>query len=119
MKAIRDECAKQHHLSQEQLAKMSTFEFPNEDPVRKYFLCTAEKIGIFCSCQGFYADRVVQQFKMDMKEENFRKLTDDCIAKYPKSDAKSNDVLVFQVHGCLMEGTIGKKLEKDIKKEAL
>ncbi|XP_065367979.1 uncharacterized protein LOC135960585 [Calliphora vicina] len=115
MTDIRIECLNKHPLSPEQSEKMNNFEFPNEENVRKYFLCTAEKIGIFCPHQGYHADRIAKQFKMDMEEEEVKKVAEDCIAKFPKGN-KPNDVAAFEVHGCLMKATIGEKIENYIKK---
>ncbi|XP_037823826.1 uncharacterized protein LOC119612170 [Lucilia sericata] len=114
LKVIRHECLSEHPLTPEQMNKMKNFDFPNEEPVRQYLLCTAVKMGIFCSHQGYHADRIAKQFKMDMDEEEVKKLAEDCIAKYPKGD-KANDVAAFEVHGCLMSSVIGDKVKNYIK----
>ncbi|XP_065354189.1 uncharacterized protein LOC135948706 [Calliphora vicina] len=115
IKEVRIECLKEHPLSTEQMNKMKNFEFPNEESVRKYLLCTAEKMDIFCSHEGYHADRIAKQFKMDMEEEEVKKLVEDCIAKFPKGD-KPNDVAAYEAHNCFMSSAIGDKLKNYIKK---
>lgn len=97
------------------MTKMRNFEFPNEEPVRQYLLCTAVKMGIFCSHQGYHADRIAKQFKLDMEEEEVQKLAEDCIAKHPKGD-KPNDVAAYEAHACFMSSKIGERVKNYIKK---
>lgn len=109
------ECLKENALSEEQMTKMKNFEFPNEEPVRKYLLCTAEKMGIFCSHEGYHADRIAKQFKMDLEEQEVKKLVEECIAKHPKGD-KPNDVAAYEAHSCFMSTAIGDRVKNYIKK---
>lgn len=97
------------------MTKMKSFDFPNELEVRKYLLCTAEHMGIFCSHMGYHADRIAKQFKMDMEEAEVEKLAQDCIDQFPKGD-KANDVAAYEVHSCLMKTVIGQKVKNYIKK---
>lgn len=110
------------------MTKVRNFEFPNEEPVRQYFLCSSVKMGIFSSQQGFHADRIAKQFKLDMEEEEvqklfkldmeeeeIKKLTEDCIVKHPKGD-KPNDVAAYEAHACIMSTKIGERVKNYVKK---
>jgi len=114
IKAIRSECLKEHSLSQEQVQKMKNFEFPDEEVVRKYLECTADKLGIFCSMEGYHADRIAQQFKMDMEESEVLTIAQGCIDK--NEQGSSSDVWAFRGHKCLMASKIGDKVRAYIKK---
>jgi len=59
------ECLKETPLSNEQIAQLKNLVFPNEPDVRQYLTCTAIKLGIFCDQQGYHADRLAKQFKME------------------------------------------------------
>lgn len=95
---------------------MKNFEIPNEEPVRKYLLCTFVKMDIFCPHQGFHADRIAKQFKMDINEEEVKEVAEHCIDKFPR-DNKPNDVAVFEVHDCLLQSKVGDKIKNYIKKQ--
>lgn len=94
---------------------MKNFDFPNEEPVRKYLMCTSEKMGIYCPHMGYHADRIAKQFKMDLAEEDVRKMAQDCIDNHPKGD-KSNEVHVYEVHKCMMDTVVGDKVKAYVKK---
>ncbi|XP_065368004.1 uncharacterized protein LOC135960602 [Calliphora vicina] len=115
IKEIGVECLKEHPLSTEQIEKMRNFVYPDEEAVRQYLLCSAVKSGVFCTHQGYHADRIAKQFKMDLDEEEVKKTAEDCIAKFPKGD-KGVDVVVFGTHNCFMNSTTGEKLKELIKK---
>ncbi|XP_046805734.1 uncharacterized protein LOC111690579 [Lucilia cuprina] len=74
---------------------------PNEEPVRQYILCFAIKSGLFCPHQGYHTDRIAQQFKMNMGEEQVKSAADACLAKIPR-DNKPNDVYTFEMHKCFL-----------------
>lgn len=115
IKTIRAACLEEVPLTEEQMNHMKSFDFPNEEAVRKYLMCTSVKMDIFCTHQGWHPDRIAKQFKMDMEESDVKKLADDCVAKYPKTD-KENDVHVYEVHKCLMDSEVGQKVKTYIKK---
>ncbi|XP_075149057.1 odorant-binding protein 22-like [Haematobia irritans] len=115
IKTIRAACLTEHPLTEEQMNHMKNFDFPNEEAVRKYLMCTSEKMDVFCPHEGYHADRIAKQFKMDMSEEDVKKLAEDCISNNPKGD-KANDVHVYDVHKCLMDSEVGNKVKAYIKK---
>ncbi|KNC30631.1 hypothetical protein FF38_11682 [Lucilia cuprina] len=101
IKQIREECLQENHISPEQLNNINNLEFPNEEPVRQYILCFAVKSGLFCPHQGYHTDRIAQQFKMNMGEEQVKSAADACLAKIPR-DNKPNDVYTFEMHKCFL-----------------
>ncbi|XP_036324631.1 general odorant-binding protein 99a [Rhagoletis pomonella] len=114
IKVIRQECIKEFPLSQEYIQKMKNFEYPDEEPVRKYLLCTAKKLGIFCEHQGYHADRVAQQFKMDLDEAEVLAIAESCVDN--NQQGSSPDVWAYRGHKCLMASKVGEKVKAYIKK---
>ncbi|XP_013097451.1 uncharacterized protein LOC106080579 [Stomoxys calcitrans] len=114
IKTLRAACLQEHPLSEEQMNRMKVFDFPDEEAVRKYLMCTSEKMDVYCPHEGYHADRIAKQFKMDMVEDDVKKLAEDCISSNPKGD-KANDVHVYEVHKCLMASEVGQKVKSYIK----
>uniref|UniRef100_A0A1A9VYB0 Uncharacterized protein n=1 Tax=Glossina austeni TaxID=7395 RepID=A0A1A9VYB0_GLOAU len=114
IKSIRNECLKEHPLSNEQITKMKNFEFPDEEEVRQYLLCTALKMEVFCAHQGYHPNRIAKQFKMDMNEEEVLEIAEKCHDSNP--DNSSVDVWAFRGHKCMMSSAIGDKVKAYIKK---
>ncbi|XP_053953776.1 general odorant-binding protein 99a [Anastrepha ludens] len=114
IKVIRQECIKEFPLSEEDIQKMKNFEYPDEEPVRKYLLCTAKKLGIFCAHEGYHADRVAKQFKMDLDEAEVLTIAQGCADK--NEQGSSADVWAYRGHKCLMASKVGEKVKAFIKK---
>ncbi|KAH8416707.1 hypothetical protein KR222_009825, partial [Zaprionus bogoriensis] len=108
IKEIRGECLKEHPLSQDQISKLKSVQFPDEPEVRAYVLCTAVKLDVFCTHQGYHADRLAKQFKMDLSEEEALQIAQGCI---DNNEQKSpSDVWAFRGHKCLMTSKIGDRV---------
>uniref|UniRef100_A0A1A9WB51 Uncharacterized protein n=1 Tax=Glossina brevipalpis TaxID=37001 RepID=A0A1A9WB51_9MUSC len=114
IKSIRNECLKEHPLSDEQITQMKNFDFPDEEAVRQYLLCTALKMDVFCKHQGYHPDRIAKQFKMDMNEEEVFEIAQKCQDTNP--DNSPVDVWAFRGHKCMMTSAIGDKVKAFIKK---
>ncbi|XP_037823831.1 uncharacterized protein LOC119612174 isoform X1 [Lucilia sericata] len=72
-------------------------------------------MGIYCTHMGYHTDRIAKQFKMDLDEEEVKKLADDCVAKNPRGD-KPHDVVAFENHTCFMSTVVGDKIKDYLKK---
>ncbi|XP_011210420.1 general odorant-binding protein 99a-like [Bactrocera neohumeralis] len=114
IKAIRQECIKDFPLSEEYIQKMKNFEYPDEEPVRKYLLCTAKKLGVFCEHEGYHADRVAKQFKMDLDEAEVIAIAEGCADK--NVEGSSADVWAYRGHKCVMASKIGERVKAYIQK---
>ena len=114
IKVIRAECLKENQLSDELINKMKHFEFPDVEPVRKYLLCTAEKMDIFCTHEGYHPDRIAKQFRMDMEESEVLEIAKGCADK--NEEGSPSDVWAFRGHKCLMSSKVGDKVKAFIKK---
>ncbi|TDG48733.1 hypothetical protein AWZ03_004845 [Drosophila navojoa] len=113
IKEIRGECLKAHPLSVEQINKLKQTEFPDEPEVRQYLLCTATKLDIFCTHEGYHADRLAKQFKMDLTEEEALQIAQGCIDSNPEKSPA--DVWAFRGHKCMMASKIGERVRAYIK----
>ncbi|XP_030371524.1 general odorant-binding protein 99a [Scaptodrosophila lebanonensis] len=113
IKEIRAACLKEHALDDAQISKMKQLEFPDEPNVRQYLLCTATKLGIFCPSQGYHADRLAKQFKMDLSEEEALQIAQGCIDS--NAEHSPADVWAFRGHKCMMASKIGDKVRAYIK----
>jgi len=89
-------------------AQLKNLVFPNEPDVRQYLTCTAIKLGIFCDQQGYHADRLAKQFKMDLTEEEALKIAESCIDD--NSQKSPTDEWAFRGHQCMMASKIGDKV---------
>ncbi|XP_011210445.2 general odorant-binding protein 99a [Bactrocera dorsalis] len=105
LEVIAQECLKDFPLSKEQLQKFSSFEYPDEEPIRKYMLCTAKRVGFFTEHEGYHADRVAKQLKMDLDEAEIVAINDGCADK--NVEGSSADVWAYRVHKCVMASKIG------------
>ncbi|CAD6992773.1 unnamed protein product [Ceratitis capitata] len=114
IKEIRQECLKENPLGDEYIQKMKSFEYPDEEPVRKYLLCTAKKLGIFCVHEGYHVDRIAKQFKMDLDEAEVIAIAEGCVDK--NEQGSSADVWAYRGHKCLMASKIGDRVKSYIKK---
>lgn len=113
IKEIRAECLKAHPLNADQINKLKQLEFPDESEVRQYLLCTATKLDIFCTHQGYHADRLAKQFKMNLTEEDALQIAQSCTdSNAEKSPA---DVWAFRGHKCLMASKIGERVKDFVK----
>ncbi|KAH8358742.1 hypothetical protein KR093_002077 [Drosophila rubida] len=113
IKTIRGECLTEHPLKAEQISKLKQVEFPDEPEVRQYLLCTAVKLDIFCTHEGYHADRLAKQFKMDLSEEEALQIAQGCV---DNNDQKSSaDEWAFRGHKCLMSSKIGERVKSYIK----
>jgi len=115
IKDIRQECLRENPLSDEIITNMKQFIFPDEEPCRKYLLCTAVKMGVFCTHEGYHADRLAKQFKMDLDEAEVQSIAEGCIDK--NEEGSPADVWAFRGHKCLMESKIGDRVRAYIKKK--
>lgn len=95
---------------------MKNLEYPDEEPVRKYLLCTAEKLGVFCEHEGFHANRIAKQFKMDLDEAEVLAIAEGCVDK--NEEGSSPDVWAYRGHKCLIDSKIGESVKAYIKKSA-
>ncbi|KAH8384139.1 hypothetical protein KR009_012245 [Drosophila setifemur] len=109
IKNIRVECLKQHPLSSDHIAQLKQLIFPDELEVRQYLECTATKLDIFCSVEGYHADRLAKQFRMDLTEEEALKIAEGCIDSNPQKSP--SDEWAFRGHRCLMASKIGDKVK--------
>ncbi|EDW81161.1 Odorant-binding protein 99c [Drosophila willistoni] len=113
IKQIRIECLKEHPLSADQISALKQLTFPDESDVRQYLLCSATKLDIFCTHQGYHADRLAKQFKMDLTEEEALQIAQGCIdANEQQSPA---DVWAFRGHKCMMASKIGDRVRAYVK----
>ncbi|EDV92706.1 general odorant-binding protein 99a [Drosophila grimshawi] len=113
IKQIRVECLTEHPLSAEQISKLKNLEFPDESEVRQYLLCTALKLDIFCTHEGYHADRLAKQFKMDLSEEEALVIAQGCI---DNNEQKSPaDEWAFRGHKCMMASKIGERVRAYIR----
>lgn len=103
------ECLKEHPLSSDQISQLKQLIFPNEEDVRKYLTCTATKLDIFCEHEGYHADRLAKQFKMDLTEAEALEIAQGCIDN--NSQKSSVDEWAFRGHQCLMASKIGDKVK--------
>jgi len=115
IRAIRQECLKEHALSDEVISKMKQLEFPDEQPVREYLLCTAKKMDVFCTKMGYHADRLAKQFKMDLEEAEVLAIAESCIDD--NKDGSAPDVWAFRGHQCMMKSKIGDRVRAYIKRK--
>ena len=115
IKTIRSDCIKEHPLSDDLIVKMKQFEFPDEEPVRQYLLCTAQRMDIFCSKAGYHPDRLAKQFKMDLEEAEVMAIAESCVDK--NEEGSPTDVWAFRGHKCMMASKIGEKVKAYIKKK--
>ncbi|XP_039960093.1 uncharacterized protein LOC120774489 [Bactrocera tryoni] len=116
IKAIHQECLKNFPLSEEYIQKMKNFEYPNEEPVRKYLLCTVKKFGIFREGEGYNVDRVVKQFKMDLDEAEALAIVEGCVDK--NIEGSSDDVWVYRCRKCVMASKIGDRVKAKSRDES-
>ncbi|XP_017131418.1 general odorant-binding protein 99a [Drosophila elegans] len=110
---IRVECLKETPLSGDQIAQLKNLVFPDEPDVRQYLACTATKLEIFCSEQGYHADRLAKQFKMDLSEEEALQIAQGCIDD--NAQKSPTDVWAFRGHQCMMASKIGDKVKAFVK----
>ncbi|XP_037948913.1 general odorant-binding protein 99a-like [Teleopsis dalmanni] len=114
IKEIRVECVKEHPLTEDVIAKMKQFDYPDVESVRKYLLCTATKMDIFCEHEGYHPDRVAKQFRMDLDESEALTIVEGCVDK--NEQGSPVDVWAFRGHQCIMRSKIGDKVKAYIKK---
>ncbi|KAL7726835.1 hypothetical protein ACLKA6_001903 [Drosophila palustris] len=113
IKAIRADCLKDHPLKPEQILKLKQVEFPDEPEVRQYLLCSAIKLDIFCTHEGYHADRLAKQFKMDLTEEEALQIAQGCVDS--NAEQSPADVWAFRGHKCMMSSKIGDRVRSYIK----
>ncbi|SPP82668.1 general odorant-binding protein 99a-like [Drosophila guanche] len=113
IKQIRIECLKEHPLNGDQISQLKQLIFPDEPDVRQYLLCSAQKLDIFCTHEGYHADRLAKQFKMDLTEEEALEIAQGCIDK--NEEGSPADVWAFRGHKCLMASKIGDKVKAFVK----
>nr|XP_036212835.1 general odorant-binding protein 99a [Bactrocera oleae] len=111
---IRQECFKDFPLSEEYIQKMKNFEYPDDEPVRQYLLCTVKKVGIFCEREGYLADRVAKQFKMDLDEAEAIAIAEGCVDK--NVEGSRADVWAYRGHECVLASKIGDRVKAYFKK---
>ncbi|KAH8271205.1 hypothetical protein KR018_001414 [Drosophila ironensis] len=113
IKQIRIECLKETPLTSDQISNLKQLIFPDELEVRKYLECTATKLDIFCSVEGYHADRLAKQFKMDLTEEEALQIAQSCIDSNPQKSP--SDEWAFRGHRCMMASKIGDKVRAFLK----
>ncbi|XP_039971222.1 general odorant-binding protein 99a-like [Bactrocera neohumeralis] len=116
---IVKECLKDFPLSNEQLQKYATYQYPDEEPIRKYMLCTAKRVGFFSEHEGYHADRVAKQFKIDLDEAEIVAIAEGCADK--NVEGSSVDVWAYRGYKCVIASKIGERLKayiQNLKEEA-
>ncbi|XP_018799092.1 PREDICTED: general odorant-binding protein 99a-like isoform X2 [Bactrocera latifrons] len=116
IKVIRQECIKDFPLSDEYIQKMKNFEYPDEEPVRKYLLCTVKKFGIFREDEGYNVNRVAKQFKMDLDEAEALAIVEGCVDK--NIEGSSDDVWAYRCRKCVLASKIGDRVKAKSKEES-
>ncbi|XP_039960094.1 general odorant-binding protein 99a-like [Bactrocera tryoni] len=109
LNVIRQECLKEFPLSEEYIQKINNFEYTDEEPARKILLCTVKKLGVFCEREGYNADRVVKQFKMDLDEAEALAIVEGCLDK--NLEGSSADVWAYRGHQCVVASKIGDRVK--------
>ncbi|XP_050326276.1 general odorant-binding protein 99a-like [Bactrocera neohumeralis] len=119
VRVIRQECVKDFPLSKEQQQKISSFEYPDEEPIRKYLLCLTKAAGIFTEHEGYHIDRVAKQCKMDLDEAEVAAIAEGCADK--NVEGSSADVWAYRIHKCVMTSKLGERVKayiQNLKEEA-
>nr|QKN21339.1 odorant-binding protein [Bactrocera dorsalis] len=116
LNVIRQECLKDFPLNEEYIQKMKNFEYPDEEPVRKYLLCTVKRFGIFREGEGYNIDRVAKQFKMDLDEAEALAIVEGCVDK--NTEGSSDDVWVYRCRKCVMASKIGDRVKAKSREES-
>ncbi|XP_050326334.1 general odorant-binding protein 99a-like [Bactrocera neohumeralis] len=109
LNVIRQECLKEFPLSEEYIQKINNFEYTDEEPARKILLCTVKKLGVFCEREGYNADRVTKQFKMDLDEAEALAIVKGCLDK--NLEGSSADVWAYRGHECVVASKIGDRVK--------
>ncbi|XP_039947480.1 general odorant-binding protein 99a-like [Bactrocera tryoni] len=109
LNVIRQECLKEFPLSEEYIQKINNFEYTDEEPARKILLCTVKKLGVFCEREGYNADRVAKQFKMDLDEAEALAIVEGCLDK--NLEGSSADVWAYRGHQCVVASKIGDRVK--------
>ncbi|XP_049304199.1 general odorant-binding protein 99a-like isoform X1 [Bactrocera dorsalis] len=109
LQAIVKDCLEDFHLNNEQLQQYTTYQQPNEEPIRKYMLCNAKRVGFFSEHEGYHVDRVAKQFKLDLDEAEVAAITEGCADK--NVEGSSVDVWAYRGHKCVMTSKIGERLK--------
>nr|QKN21116.1 odorant-binding protein [Bactrocera correcta] len=109
LNVIRQECLKEFPLSEEYIQKIKNFEYSDEEPARKVLLCTVKKLGVFCEREGYNADRVAKQFKMDLDEAEALAIVEGCLDK--NLEGSSAAVWAYRGHECVMASKLGDRVK--------
>uniref|UniRef100_A0A1I8NP88 Odorant binding protein n=1 Tax=Stomoxys calcitrans TaxID=35570 RepID=A0A1I8NP88_STOCA len=102
LKSIRDECLNEVPVTEDQRKRMNALDFPNEEAVRNFILCAVQKLGIYSTEHGYYADRLTKQFNSELHGDDGKEPVDNCLNNNPQG-YKENDVYVYEMHLCLIE----------------
>nr|XP_014090663.2 general odorant-binding protein 99b [Bactrocera oleae]XP_036212834.1 general odorant-binding protein 99b [Bactrocera oleae] len=113
IKSIREECVKQVPASDEEFEKRKENEYPDVESVRKYVLCTSKAWGLYEDGKGFNADRVAQQFKGDLTEDEIKTIVHDCDAK-TKED--TDDERAYHIMKCTCSTKLGEDIKEILKR---
>ncbi|XP_067625752.1 general odorant-binding protein 99a-like [Eurosta solidaginis] len=116
IKAIREECLKELPLSEETIQHLKNFVFPDEEPVRKYLLCSTKKLGIFSEHEGYNAERVAQQFKADLDAAEVLAIAQGCADK--NEQGSSAEIWAYRGHKCMVSSKIGEQIKAHLRKQA-
>nr|QKN21564.1 odorant-binding protein [Zeugodacus tau] len=113
VKSIRENCAKDIPASDEEFHKRKENDYPDVASVRNYVLCTAKEWGIYDEGKGYNADRIAQQLKGDLSEDEIKAIVHDCDEK-TKEDA--DDEKAFHILKCLCTSKIGEAVKQFLHK---
>ncbi|XP_039948496.1 general odorant-binding protein 99a-like [Bactrocera tryoni] len=119
LEVIVQECLKDFPLTKDQLQTFSSFEYPDEEPIRKYMLCTAKRVGFFTEHEGYHIDRVAKQCNVDLDEAEIVAVAEGCVDK--NVEGSSADVWAYRIHKCVMASKLGERVKtyiQNFKEEA-
>ncbi|XP_039947469.1 general odorant-binding protein 99a-like [Bactrocera neohumeralis] len=113
IKNIREECMKEVPSTDEEFEKRKENDYPDVESVRKYMLCTSKAWGLYKEGKGFNADRVAEQFKDDMPEDEIKAIIHDCDEK-TKED--TDDERCYHILKCACSTKLGDHIKDLIKR---
>uniref|UniRef100_A0A034WWC1 General odorant-binding protein 99b n=1 Tax=Bactrocera dorsalis TaxID=27457 RepID=A0A034WWC1_BACDO len=113
IKKIREECMKQVPSSDEEFQKRKENDYPDVESVRKYALCNSKGWGLYKESKGFYPDRVAEQFKDDMPEDEIKAIVNDCDEK---TKEETDDERCYHLLKCVMSTKLGDHIKDLVKR---
>uniref|UniRef100_A0A1I8QD38 Odorant binding protein n=1 Tax=Stomoxys calcitrans TaxID=35570 RepID=A0A1I8QD38_STOCA len=102
IREIRQACMETISLTESQKKKIENFDFPNDEAVRKYIVCTLEKMEICCTSHGFHVNRLIKQTNKDLGSEQGKDVVEECLRNNPKGDNEI-EIYAHDVYTCLID----------------